>query len=94
MNTRKTSHREKPWVKKNGEEDFDVPMGCHNGAEICELVGTFIVKISRIMQEQSNVGLYRDDGFGIFRNLFQPNTEKKKKNRSLKYLRVIYHCNN
>ena len=93
MNTRKTSHREKPWMKKNGEEDFDIPMGCHNGAEICEHVGTFIVKISRIMQEQNNVGLYRDDGLGIFRNLFQPNIEKKKK-RSLKYLRVIYHCNN
>ena len=57
-------------MKKNREEDFEVPMGCHDGAETCELVGTFIFnKISPIMQEQNNVGLYRDDGFSIFRNL-------------------------
>ena len=31
-----------PWVKKDGSEDFDVPMGCFNGAQLCELVGTFI----------------------------------------------------
>ena len=93
MNTRKTFHCEKPWMKKNGEEDFYVPMGCNDGAEICELVGTFILKISCIMQEQNNVGLYRDDGLGIFRNLLQPNIEKRKK-RSLKCLRVIYHCSN
>ena len=31
-----------PWVKKAGSEDFDVPMGCFDGAEVCELVGTFI----------------------------------------------------
>ena len=26
-------------VKKNGDEDFDVPMWCCDGAEVCELVG-------------------------------------------------------
>ena len=31
-----------PWVKKDGSEDFDLPMGCFDGAELCELVGTFI----------------------------------------------------
>ena len=55
-------------------------MGCHDGAEICKLVGTFILnKTSSIMQEQNNVGLYRDDGLGIFRNLLWPNAERKKK---------------
>ena len=80
MNTRKTLlfHHEKPWMKKNGEEDFDVPMEYHDGGEICELVGTFILnKISPIMQEQSNFGLNRDDG--KFRNLLPPNIERKKK---------------
>ena len=77
-NARKTLlfHHEEPWMKKNEEEDFDVPMGCHDGAEIFELVGTYILnKISPIMQEQNNVGLYRDDGLGIFRNLSRPNIE-------------------
>ena len=55
-------------------------MECHDGAEICELVGTFILnKISPIMREQKNVGIYRYDGLGIFRNVSRPNIEKKKK---------------
>ena len=29
------------WVKKVGNEEFDVPMGCFDGAEICELVGIY-----------------------------------------------------
>ena len=81
MNASKTLlfHHEEPWMK-NGGEDFDVPMGCHDGAEVCKLVSTFILnKISPIMQEQNNVGLYKDDGLGIFRNLSQPNIERKKK---------------
>ena len=72
MNARKMLffHHGQPWMKKNGEEDFDIPMGCHDGAEVCELVVTFILnKISSIMQEQNNVGLYRDDGLSIFTNL-------------------------
>ena len=52
---------------------------CHDGAEICKLVSTFILnKISPVMQEQNNVGLYRDNGLGIFNNLSQPNIERKK----------------
>ena len=37
---------------------------------VLKFVGTFILnKISPIMQEQSNVGLCRDDALGIFRSL-------------------------
>ena len=67
-------------MKKNGEEDFEVPMRCHDGAEICKLVDIFILnKISPIIQEQNNVTLYRDDGWGIFRILVGPNIEKNQK---------------
>ena len=42
---------------------FDVAMGAYDGAEVCELVGTFLLeKISEICNK-SNIGLYRDDGF-------------------------------
>ena len=81
MNARKTLlfHHEEPWMKMNAKEGFDIPVGCHDGAEICELVGTFILnKINPIMHEQNNVGLYRDDGFGIFRNLSRANMEEKR----------------
>ena len=26
-------------MKKTGTENFDFPMGCYDGAEVCELVG-------------------------------------------------------
>ena len=31
------------WVKKSGDPEFDVTMGSYDGAEICELVGLFIL---------------------------------------------------
>ena len=33
------------WVKKEGNEDFDIQIGCYDGAEICKLVEIYI-KIS------------------------------------------------
>ena len=36
-------HKKLPWVKKDGSEDFDVPMECFHGEEVRELVGTFIL---------------------------------------------------
>ena len=91
MNARKTLllHHEEPWMKKNEEDDFDVPMGCHDGVEIYEVVGTFILKkISPTMQEQNNVGLYRDDGLGIFRICGDPILKERKK-RSFKCLKIL-----
>ena len=87
MSARKTLlfHHEEPWMKKNREEDFEVPMECHDGAEICEFFGRFILsKISPILQEQNNIGLYKDDSLDIFRNL------KERKKRSLQYLIVFW----
>ena len=31
------------WVKKDDEGDFNVPIGCYDGAEMCELVGTYLL---------------------------------------------------
>ena len=50
-----------------------------NGAEVCELVGTFLLeKISEICNK-GNIGLYRDDGLSIFRNKSGTQLEKMKK---------------
>ena len=55
-------------------------MEFHNGAEICDLVGTIILtKTSLIKQQQNNARQYRDDGLDIFRNLSRSNTERNKK---------------
>ena len=51
----------------------------YDGAELCELVGTFLLeKISEICNK-SNIGLYRDDGLSIFRNKSGTQLEKIKK---------------
>ena len=69
--------KKQPWVKRNGSEDFDVPMGCFDGAEICELVGTYILsKLSTIIQREDN-GLYRDDSLGILSSCSGTDTERK-----------------
>ena len=68
------------WVKKEEDEDFGIPMGCYDGAEICELVGTYIQnKLCKLMNKK-DFGLYRDDGLGILRNTSGPEADQKRKN--------------
>ena len=58
-------HNNQPWERKSGDPDFDVRVGCYEGAEICELVGIFTLnKVSNIIDKNS-IGLYRDDGLGL-----------------------------
>ena len=54
-------------------------MGCFDGAEICQIVGTFILSKLATIFDQENVGLYKDCGLGIFRNLSGPEIERRKK---------------
>ena len=68
-----------PWVKKVGNEEFDVPMGCFDGAEICDLVGIYKLYQLKNAIRKENVGLYRDDGLGILRNLSGPEIERIRK---------------
>ncbi|XP_057313453.1 uncharacterized protein LOC130654828 [Hydractinia symbiolongicarpus] len=66
------------WVKK-GNVLFDVTMGSFDGAEICELVGLYILKkISKII-DIKHVGLYRDDGLAIIQNANGPRMNKIRK---------------
>ena len=51
-----------PWVKKDGNEDFDAPMGCFHGPEVCEFVGSYILQQLCRFFEHHSVRLYRDDG--------------------------------
>ena len=46
MEARKTHlfHDYIPWVKRSGNGEFDVPMVSYDSAEVCELVGGFLLK--------------------------------------------------
>ena len=42
----------------------------YDGAEVCELVGLFILhKLKTKFNNEKNIGLYRDDGLAAFRNM-------------------------
>ena len=66
------------WIKKKGGL-FDVTMGAYDGAEVCELVGTFLLNKIAEKYPKENIGLYRDDGLAAFMNLSGPQSERIKK---------------
>ena len=59
-----------------------------DGAECCELVGAYILNLLREFIDKGNIGLYRDDGLGVFENLSGPQIERKKK----KIINVFKDC--
>ena len=66
------------WVKKYNS-DFDVTMGSYDGAEVCELVGHYILDILTKEFGHNMIGVYRDDELSCFQNLSGPESEKVKK---------------
>ena len=67
------------WIKKNNSSS-DVTMGSYDGAEVCELVGLFILNGLSKEYGKESIGLYRDDGLAIFKNISGPQTERIRKN--------------
>ena len=55
-------------------------MSSFDGAEVCELVGLYLLDILRKEFGNNKIGLYRDDGLSCFQNLFGPESGKIKKN--------------
>ena len=59
-------NRDSVWCKRESSTLFDVTMGSFDGAETCELVGSFL--LSKITPVCGNdIGLYRDDGLAAFK---------------------------
>ena len=73
------SAKKVPWVKKERNEDFDVPVGCYDGAEVCEIVESYILNLFGNILDRDLVGLYRNRGLAIVRNLSGPETERERK---------------
>ena len=80
-------HQGKPWSKKNNNNKFDVAMGSYDRAEVCELVGLYLLaklteKDAPFENEKDKVGLYRDDGLAVVRGNsqeFEKITQKIRK---------------
>ena len=54
-------------------------MGAFNGAEVCEAVGNFLLYQLSKNYNKKDIGLYRDDGLAIFKNVSGSKAEKTKK---------------
>ena len=65
-----------PWTKSTS--NFDVTMGSLDGAEVSELIGLFMLsKVKNIPGlNQSNTGLYRDDGLILLEKCPGPKRER------------------
>ena len=84
MHSRKTllfSNNE-PWVKRGNSPMFDVAMGSYDGAEVCELVGLYILHKLTSAYPNLNIGLYRDDGLAVVKNMSARSLDKMRKDFS------------
>ena len=66
------------WVKKDNP-NFNVTMGSFDGAEVCKLVGLYLLNILKSEFGGKNIGLYRVDGYSCFENRSGLELEKIKK---------------
>ena len=72
-------------------------MGAYDGAEVCELVGCFLLSKIAEKYEKNTFGLYRDDGLAVFKNISGPQSERIKKDFQKIFknngLEIIAQCN-
>ena len=89
--------KDTPWKKKDNESLFDVTMGSFDGAEVCELVGLYILNTLSNEYGKEHIGLYRDDGLAVFRNISGSEAERIRKNITKTFqkldLKITISCN-
>ena len=66
------------WIKNEGGL-FDVTMGAFDGAEVYEAIGNFLLYQLSKNYNKKDIGLYRDDGLAISKNVNGSKAEKLKK---------------
>ena len=89
-------YNNEPWIKK-GESNFDVTIDAYHDAEVCGLIGIFMLLLLSKHINKNHIVLHRDDGLPIVKNTSCPAAEKlKKKFQKLfkeKDLDSIVQCN-
>ena len=72
-------------------------MGAYDEAEVCELVGNYLLYEPSKLYEKKDIGLYRDDGLAVFKNKSGPKSEKIKFSIQSIFrenkLKIIIQCN-
>ena len=71
--------KNKPWEKTINESLFDITLGSYDGAEICELLGLYILYFLGKEYGIRIVGLYRDDCLACLDKISGPASAKIRK---------------
>ena len=53
---------------KKEKKNFDVTIGAYDGAQVCELIGIFMLLLFSKHINKNRIGLYRGDGLAILKN--------------------------
>ena len=72
-------------------------IGAYDGAEVCELVGTYTLHVLSEKYNKNDFELYHDDGLAVLKNKSGPQSEQVKKNIQKIFkehgLDIIIQCN-
>ena len=84
------------WIKKQGRL-FNVSMGAYDGAQVCELVGIYMLNVFSKKYNKNDFRLYQDDGLAVLKNKSGSQSEQVKKNIQKIFkehgLDIIIQCN-
>ena len=90
-------NKKTPWTKKDTKGTFDITMGSYDGAEVCELVGAHILNNLTTKYDNGQIGLYRDDGLAVFKDVTGSQAERIKKDTTKVFkslgLRIVIETN-
>ena len=68
-----------PWTKKDTKGTLDVTIWNYDGAEVCELVGAYILNTLAKKYDKAQIGIYWDDGLAILKDVTGSQAERIKK---------------
>ena len=54
-------------------------MGSFDGAEVCKLIGLYLLNKVKALLDSGNVGLYRDDGLAVVHKANGPKVDRLRK---------------
>ena len=71
-------NKEIMWQKEN-TNPFAVAVRAYDGAEICELIGLFLLNNLANKFDKNRISLYRDDGLALFKDINGHGADKIRK---------------
>ena len=78
------SYDSRIWTKKSNINNFDIAMSSFQGADVCDLIGLYILSEISPLTGPLNIGLYRYDGLAVIKQSSGTSLERIKKSLTKK----------